>query len=102
MSTPLVQRAWLLLCFFPSVGAVIVGILIALAFKYQPGDDPAVAFAISFTLAEGMMLASALGILATIKISNKTKLTSALRIINIIILIGSGFTGYSTFLKMVA
>jgi hypothetical protein len=102
MSTPLIQRVWLLLCIFPSIGAIIVGTLIALAFKYQPGGDPAVAFAISFTLAEGMMLASALGILATIKISHKTRLTSSLRILNIIILIASGFTGYSTFLKMVA
>ena len=94
------QRAWYLLCFFPSGAAVIVATLVALVFKFQPGGDPADAFAITFTLAEGMMLAAALGILGTFKTKIATMSVKWLRIINILIIIASGATGYYTFMKM--
>lgn len=102
MNTTSTQKAWFLLAFFPTVAACLVTTLILLAFKYQPGGDPAVAYAISFTLAEGMMLASALGILGTFKVKLKTPLIKFMRLVNIVILSCSGYVGYTTFLQMTA
>ena len=76
--------------------------LIVLAFQYQPGNELAIVYAISFTLSEGMMLASALGILGTLKTVVKTKLIKSMRLVNIALLAGSGYVGYTTFLKMTA
>ena len=102
MTSPLVNKAWLALCLLPSIAAIIVTILSNLALPYQLGGDAAVAYAISFTLAEGMMMVSALGILASVKSQAKPSLRKTFRLVNVLILIASGFTGYFTFMNMVS
>ena len=94
------QQFLFYLCFFPSGAAIVVAMLIVFAFKYEPEDIPGMAYVISFTLAEGMMLVSAIGIIATVKVLTKTTLVIGLRYLNMVILAASGFVGFATFMHM--
>ncbi len=94
------QKILRILSFAPLVASVIVGLIIYMAFKYEPEDIPGMAYVVSFTLAEGMMLVAAIGILSTVKIKVKTNLIFALRYANIGVLTAAGVVGFVTFMQM--
>jgi len=82
--------------------AMLVSLLIYMAFKYEPSDMPGLGYVVSFTLAEGMMMVSAIGIITSVKIARKTRLVMMLRYLNIAILAASGLVGFNTFMQMAA
>jgi len=100
MAEQSLQKILRILSVIPLSASVIVGLIITAAFHYQPDDIPGLAYVVSFTLAEAMMLVAAIGILATIKLRLQTPLFISLRYLNIAILAGAGVLGFVTFMQM--
>lgn len=94
------QKILRILSIAPLVASAIVALIIYMAFKYEPEDIPGMAYVVSFTLAEGMMLVAAIGILSTVKIKVKSSAIFGLRYANIAVLTAAGIVGFVTFMQM--
>lgn len=101
MPTATLQKVWGILSVLPMIIASLGGLASYFAYENMQGKDIAVAYALSFTLAELIMLVAGLGIVAYIKGRRKTPVAKGLGVLNVIILFGSGVMGFKTFLLMV-